>query len=143
MNPRVIFYDVAPDAWDARVFKLAAGAWERNAKMLVVVEGDERAEALDGFLWTHREEVFLPHEWHRQGHELEDAEARILITTEEANPHGATLLVLDRPASLEFAMEFDVVMDVVDRRSDERLAASRERFKAWRDRGITPEHREG
>ena len=142
MNPDVIFYDVDPQGWDARVFKLAAAAWERNStKLLILVEGDERAEALDTFLWTHREEVFLPHEWVRPGQELQDAEARVLITTEEANPHGARLLVLDRPASLEFAATFDVVMDVVDRRSEERLSASRERFKAWRDRGVTPAHK--
>jgi DNA polymerase-3 subunit chi len=142
MNPKVVFYDVEPEAWDAQIHKLAAAAWDRGSKMMILVDGPERAKAVDGFLWTLREEVFLPHEVVRPGQPLRDEEARVLISEDETHPQGATLLVQDHPSSMEFALRFEVVMDVVDRRSDERTAASRARYKAWRDRGITPEHLE-
>lgn len=142
MNPKVVFYDVEPDAWDAWLYKLASAAWERgNARLMILVDGPERAERLDGMLWSFREEAFVPHEVVRDGEPLADADARVLISWKATNPHGATLLALDSPADLDFAASFDVVMDVVDRRSEELLAASRERFKAWRDRGVPPEHR--
>ena len=141
MSPKVVFYDVDPEAWEARIYKLAAAAWERGQRMLILVDGPDRAKALDTFLWTHREDVFIPHEITKTGQPLQDEEARILISDEEAIPEGATLLVQDHPASIRFAMEFEVVMDVVDRRSEERTAASRERYRSWRENGIKPDHR--
>ncbi len=142
MSPRVVFYDVEPDAWEGWIHKLAAAAWERSgARLMVLVDGPERAEVLDGMLWSFREESFLPHEVVREGEPLMDPDARVLISWSQTNPHQANLLALDAPVDLDFAATFEVVMDVVDRRSEERLAASRERFRAWRERGIKPEHR--
>ena len=142
MSPRVVFYDVQPDAWDAWLHKLAAAAWDRTgARLMILVDGPARAEALDTMLWSFRDESFLPHEVVREGQPLADPDARVLISDSPTNPHGANLLALDCPVDLEFAETFDVVMDVVDRRSQERLSASRERFKAWRKRGVSPEHR--
>ena len=142
MNPKVVFYDVAPDAWDAWLHKLASAAWDRTgARLLIMVDGPDRADALDAALWTFREESFLPHEVVRGDAPLTDPDARVLISWDESNPHGANLLALDSPVDLDFASSFEVVMDVVDRRSEERLVASRERFKAWRSRGVSPEHR--
>ncbi|MBD90781.1 MAG: DNA polymerase III subunit chi [Deltaproteobacteria bacterium] len=142
MSPRVVFYDVDPDAWEGWIHKLAAAAWERNGARLMILVGDpERAEEVDQLLWSFREESFLPHEVVHDGQPLTDPEARVLISWNPTNPHQANLLALDAPAELDFASGFEVVMDVVDRRSDERLVASRERFKAWRARGVSPEHR--
>ena len=142
MNPKVVFYDVDPEAWDAWLQKLASAAWDRSgARLMIRVDGPERAEELDALLWSFREESFLPHEVVREGSPLTDKDARVLISWSETNPHGANLLALDSPVELDFASTFEVVMDVVDRRSEERLAASRERFKAWRARGVSPEHR--
>ena len=142
MNPKVVFYDVSPEAWDEEIFKLAAAAWSRGqARLLIVVDGPKRAEDLDAFLWTHREEVFLPHEIAADTGDLMDPSARVLISSSHGHRHGATLLLADRPVPLDFAADFEVVMDVVDHRSDEALEASRARFKAWRQRGVQPEHR--
>ena len=114
MNPKVVFYDVEPDAWDAWLYKLASAAWERgNARLMILVDGPERAERLDGMLWSFREEAFVPHEVVRDGEPLADADARVLISWKATNPHGATLLALDSPADLDFAASFDVVMDVI------------------------------
>jgi DNA polymerase-3 subunit chi len=141
MNPKVVFYDVEPDAWDEWLYKLAAAAWERNgARLMILVDGPERAEVLDAMLWSFREEAFLPHEIVRDAEPLEDSDARVLISWAATNPYGANLLALDSPTDLDFAATFEVVMDVVDHRSEERLAASRERFKAWRARGVPPEY---
>ena len=142
MSPKVVFYDVEPDAWDGWLYKLAAAAWERSgARLLILVDGPDRADALDAMLWSFRDEAFLPHEVVREGQPLADSDARVLISWNASNPHGANLLALDSPTDLDFASTFEVVMDVVDRRSEERLVASRERFKAWRSRGVPPEHR--
>ena len=61
MSPRVVFYDVQPDAWDAWLHKLAAAAWDRTgARLMILVDGPARAEALDTMLWSFRDESFLP-----------------------------------------------------------------------------------
>ena len=142
MNPSVVFYDVPAEAWAAQIFKLAAAAHDRGrVKLLIVVADQERAAQLDDALWTHRQEAFLPHEALVAGQELRDPDTRILIVVEETNPIGATLLIADRPVDLDFAARFHVVMDCVDRRSSELTTASRERFRQWKARGVTPDHR--
>ncbi len=142
MNPRVVFYDVEPDAWDAWIVKLASAAWSRSgARLMIMVDGPERAAEVDRLLWSFTEESFLPHEIVEEENPLSDPDARVLISWSATNPHKANLLALDSPADLDFAATFEVVMDVVDRRSEKRLVSSRERFKAWRERGVTPEHK--
>ncbi|MEE2780272.1 MAG: DNA polymerase III subunit chi [Myxococcota bacterium] len=140
MTNRVVFYDVPPDSRSGQIVRLAEAAWQREKKLLIYCGSHESAQAVDQHLWTASDTSFLPHEVVPPGSGPKDAMARIVIVTAEEDPIGADLLLLLDPASMTFASEFDVVMDWVDHRSPELLAQSRERFRLWRENGITPEH---
>ncbi|MFT7579411.1 MAG: DNA polymerase-3 subunit chi [Myxococcota bacterium] len=140
MNPRVTFYDVAPDARLALVSKLADAAWRRSKPMLIHTADPAEAKAVDNHLWTFREEAFVPHEIAGEG-PLSDPEAKIVIVTQESRPIEASILVQLTPVSPAFAQVFAAIIDIVDHRDDTRLTASRERFKAWRALGVTPTYK--
>lgn len=140
MTDRVVFYDVSPEARSGQVVRLAEAAWQREKKLLIFCGDGGGAQAVDEHLWTASDSSFLPHEVVAPGEKPRDQKARIVIVTAEEDPIGADLLLQLEPASMEFAARFSVVMDWVDHRSPDLLARSRERFKAWRDKGVVPEH---
>ena len=140
MSQRVVFYDVPPEAREAQIVRLAEAAWQREKKLLIYCGSGASAQAVDEHLWTASDSSFLPHEIVAPGGSPKDDKARIVIVTTEEDPLGADLLLLLEPASMSFATEFDVVMDWVDHRSPELLVKSRERFRIWREHGVTPEH---
>lgn len=143
MTASVTFYDEAPEQRDRRIFVLAEAAWERGRKLLVHCESAARARELDETLWTLRQESFVPHEHVPPGDRPRDPEARVVLVDGEHDPIGAEVLVQDGPTSPDFAGRYGWVIDFVDHRDAERLQASRERFRAWRDRGLRPGYQRG
>ncbi|TNF36066.1 MAG: DNA polymerase III subunit chi [Deltaproteobacteria bacterium] len=139
MSPRVTFYDVAPDGRWPTALRMVDGAARKGLPIIVHCADPREAHAFDEHLWTFRDEAFLPHEIANSAEELRDAEARIVIVTAEARPIPATILVQLTPASDAYARTFDHVIDLVDHRDPGLLQASRERFRAWRDAGVTVE----
>jgi DNA polymerase-3 subunit chi len=135
---RVVFYDIAPTDRFAFAAKMAAAAWDKKKKLVLRCHPDE-VERLDTFLWTFKEESFLPHEVWRSGTPPKDAEAKILLVTSDECPQPADILLQLAPMSLEVARTFETVIDVVDHQDEGRLAASRARYKAWVDMGKKPE----
>ncbi|PKN55857.1 MAG: hypothetical protein CVU56_19160 [Deltaproteobacteria bacterium HGW-Deltaproteobacteria-14] len=136
MTPRVTFYDVPPEGRWPLVVHMAEAALRKGKQLLVHCADPGEARALDAHLWTFRDEAFLPHEIANRAEELVDAEAQLVIVTAEARPIPATVLLQLTPASEAFARGFESVIDVVDHRDPALLAASRERYKVWRDSGV-------
>jgi len=134
---RVTFYDIAPEHTLALAAKLAQAAWDKDKRLLIRVSDPQAARALDDHLWTFRDESFVPHEVYDGA--LADARARIVITTRDERPIEADILLQLAPAELGFATGFDTVIDLVDHGDEARLAASRQRFRAWSDAGSRPE----
>lgn len=137
LPPKVHFYDLAPDKQWGMVFKLADAAWRRETHVLIHCGDEAEARALDDFLWTVEDDAFVPHE-RLAGDGLEDPDARVVIVTEEVAPIAQAVLIQLAPVGVAFARQFETVIDFVDHRDEARLQASRERFKAWREAGITP-----
>ena len=141
MTTRVVFYDVATAARAPRIHRLVEAAWERRKRLLIHCADATAARALDEGLWCHDDTSFLPHEVVAPGGRPRDADARVVIVYAEEDPISAELLLQVDPVSLDFAASFDVVIDWVDHRSPPQLEESRARFRAWRDKGLVPEHR--
>lgn len=139
--PRVTFYDVDPAGRPALVVRLVEHAASKGRRLLVHCGDDATARALDDYLWTYREEAFIPHEVADAAQLLVDPEARVVLTTREEAVIPAEVLLLEAPASIEFARRFGVVIEIVDRRTQEAHAASRSRFAAWREVGVKPDYR--
>jgi DNA polymerase-3 subunit chi len=134
----VTFYDVAADAQTPLIAGLAEAGWRKGRKVLILAADEAAGRALDEALWTWRDETFLPHELVLPGRTPVDEQARVVIVTAEEDPIGADVLLQAAPAATGFAARFAAVVDIIDRRSEAALEASRARFKVWRDLGLKP-----
>ncbi len=136
--PKVTFYDIAPEQVLALVAKLAQAAWDKEKRLVIRCSDPHQAKAVDDHLWTFRDESFIPHEV-VDGGALRDPHARIVITTRDEQPIAGDILLQLAPTELGFAATFAHVIDLVDHADEARLAASRQRYRAWAESGGKPE----
>jgi len=133
-----IFHDTSPGQQDRKLFEIVEHAFNNHMNVLVYAPSEERAEALDRFLWILKQEAFIPHK--RFLRNDPDPSVTIAIATSEINPVEAKILIADGHCSFEFADSFDTVHEFVNRSSPEIHAACRERFRAYRAKNIPVEH---
>lgn len=140
-GPRVTFYDVLPDGRYPLIAKMAEHAFGKGKRLLVHCQDEAVARELDEYLWLFRDDAFIPHEFVPRGATPADPDACVVLVDREEDPIGAEVLVMEHPASMDFAKAYTSVIDMVDHRDPARLAESRERFKRWRDHEVEPRYR--
>jgi DNA polymerase IIIc chi subunit len=123
---------------DRKLFDIVEQAYARREKVVVFARDNERAAAIDRFLWILRQESFVPHKIFTAPESAPSVP--VAIVTAEMNPIGADVLVADGHCSLDFAEGFGVVHEFVDRSSPRLQALCRERFREYRARNIPVEH---
>jgi DNA polymerase-3 subunit chi len=136
---RVDFY-VLPETTDegplptaCRLCEKAAGSGKR---VHVHAADEDTAREFDRLLWIYKQGGFVAHE--RLGASANPGPAAVLIGPGEPLPSHRDVLLnlgIEVPA---FFDRFERVLEIVHGDAAAR-AASRERFKFYRDRGITPE----
>jgi len=136
--PRIDFY-VLPDQRDngraLLACRLADKAYNLGHTVYLLTASEVQAAVLDDLLWTFRQDSFIPHE-------------RYPLAGEESSPVliGATLpaevnrqVLINYTDGLPEGFErFERVVELVDSQP-EVLAKSRERFRQYREKGLTPE----
>ena len=108
----------------------------QGARVLVVVQDDNQGVTLDQFMWTWKKGSFVPHVYDNGA--VECLDEPVVITTREENANGARVLVAGRPCSLDFARQFEVVLDFAEVYDETLREASRNRFRAFREAGLAP-----
>src|SRR5687767_11682470 len=140
MPPRVDFYVLEEASDTARlrfVCRLAEKIWLQSHKICIATATLEEAQALDSLLWTFRDPAFVPHELATPASKASD-DAPILIATEALPDAGCQVLInLKDEVPAEFE-RFERIAEPIDGEPNRRKRG-RERFKHYRDRGITPE----
>jgi DNA polymerase-3 subunit chi len=136
--PRVSFY-VLPgsDERDRRVLacRLVEKAWHADHRVFVALDDADAAREFDELLWQFSDIGFVPHAL------LGDAAAaaapvRIGTVAEAVGEAGVLVnLSASLPADPE---RFERIVEVIDG-EDRRRREGRERFRAYRDRGMMPE----
>jgi len=136
--PRIDFY-VLPDQKDNGRALLACRvtdkAYSLGHTVYILTTSEAQAAALDDLLWTFRQDSFIPHErYPLAGEESSpvlvgmalpaEVDAQVLINFTDVLPEGFE--------------RFQRVVELVDQHP-EGLAKSRERFRQYRERGLTPE----
>ncbi|MBL8260136.1 MAG: DNA polymerase III subunit chi [Candidatus Competibacteraceae bacterium] len=135
---RVDFYVLSDQKDNGRALlacRLIDKAYNLGHSVYLLAASGPQAGALDDLLWTFRQDSFIPHE--RYPLEGED-DSPVLIGTALPDDRMAQVLInlSDRlPEGLE---RFERIVELVDQHP-EVLAASRERFRQYRERGLTPE----
>ena len=141
-SPKVDFYVLAGSAPDARLrfaCRLAEKAWLRRHRVRVQLEPGGELEAFDRMLWTYSDRSFVPH---RRAGAPDDAPATappavVLADTGAADEADGDVLI-NLAAGLPPALErWSRIAEVVDADAGRRQVG-RERFRAYRGRGLEP-----
>jgi DNA polymerase-3 subunit chi len=83
-----LFYHLERRSLDEILPGLLEKSLQRGWKALVRCDTADRADALDGLLWTYDDQSFLPH---AQAGDGEASRQPVLITVEEGNPNSAEI----------------------------------------------------
>ena len=132
---RIEFYVLSSTGLSERrraACQLAQKAW--RAGLPVFLRGSDAAECseLDELLWHFKRESFIPHSLY---HEQPEAPVVIGLDEQPRQPQGVLINLSD---SLSPHIErFSRVIEIVNQ-EPERLAACRENFRIYRQRGFDP-----
>lgn len=87
----VLFYHLQNISLERALPSLLEKSLQRGWRVVVQSGSDERADALDGHLWTYSDDSFLPHTTWRA---RDAADQPIVLTAGEGNPNGAQVRFL-------------------------------------------------
>ena len=127
------FYHLERPGRDQALPELLEKTLQRGWRALVRTGAPERVEHLDGWLWSYREDSFLPH---AAADDPQAARQPILITTGFENPNGADALFLvdgAEPGELDGYQRCVVLFDGGD---PEQVALARRQWSAAKGRGL-------
>jgi DNA polymerase-3 subunit chi len=128
----VWFYHLERSALDQVLPDLLTKTLARGWKALVRAPDAERIEHLDGWLWSWRDDSFLPH---GTADEPQAERQPILLTTGPGNPNGAQALFLIDGAEAGELDGFERCILLFDGRDEAATAEARERWRAFKAEG--------
>jgi DNA polymerase-3 subunit chi len=128
----VWFYHLERTGLDQALPELLEKTLQRGWKAIVRSGSADRLEHLDGWLWSYREDSFLPH---GLDSEPEAARQPVLLTTGEANPNGAEALFLIDGAEPGALDGYARALVLFDGRDDSQLAVARKQWSALKKAG--------
>lgn len=135
---RVDFY-VLPDQKDngraLLACRLIDKAYNLGHTLYLLAASEAQAAALDDLLWTFRQDSFIPHE--RYPLTGQDDSPILIGTCLPADRTAQVLINFTNQLPEGFA-RYERVIELVDQ-TPEVLARSRERFRQYREHGLTPE----
>lgn len=130
----VLFYHLQDRTLEQVLPTLLEKSRERGWRVVVQASSEERVEALDGHLWTYRDDSFLPHATWRSA----DADDEpILLTLDDSNPNQASVrfLVDDAPVPAD-GERYERIVVIFDGNDDDALARARVAWSATKARGF-------
>jgi DNA polymerase-3 subunit chi len=129
----VWFYHLERTGLDQALPELLEKTLQRGWKAVVRTPQPARIEHLDGWLWTYREDSFLPH---APADEPNAARQPVLLTTGQDNANAADALFLvdgAEPGELSGYARCVVLFDGAD---DAQLALARRQWAEVKGRGL-------
>jgi len=130
----MLFYHLERQPVAQALVALLERSLDRNWRVVVQTVSDERLEALDSHLWTYRDDSFLPHGTFR---EPNAAAQPVLLTTDTANPNGATVRFLIDGAPLpEDAESYERIVLMFDGNDPDAVDEARQRWREARAKGF-------
>lgn len=114
--------------------RLAEKAYGLGHRVYIHTRSPEQARELDDLLWTFRQNSFVPHALLPFE---EDDSPPVFIGWEDKPGVQAEVLINLTHEVPAFFQRFERVAELVDQ-EPQTLAKSRERFRYYRDQGLTP-----
>ena len=129
----VLFYHLQNMPLEKVLPPLLEKSLARGWRVVVQASSEERVDALDGHLWTYRDDSFLPHATWRAA---DAAEQPVLLTIDAANPNRAQVRFLVDNASVpDDAAQYERLVLVFDGDDDDALAQARSAWSASKAQG--------
>ena len=128
----VWFYHLERTSLDQALPELLEKTLARGWKALVRADAPERIEHLDGWLWSYRDDSFLPH---GVDHEPMADRQPILLTTRMENANAAEALFLIDGADAGSLDGYARCILLFDGRDEAALAQARRQWSAFRKDG--------
>lgn len=129
----VWFYHLERTALDQALPELLERTLARGWRALVRTSSKDRIDHLDGWLWSYRDDSFLPH---GPTDEPQAARQPILLTTGLDNPNDAQALFLIDGAEVGSLEAYERCILLFDGRDDAATALARERWKVFKAGGL-------
>lgn len=126
------FYHLERSALDQVLPELLEKTLARGWRALVRSAVPERLEHLDGWLWSWRDDAFLPH---GLAEEPQAARQPVLLTTGEGNDNGAQALFLIDGAAPPALDGYERCLILFDGRDEDAVKGARERWKTLKAKG--------
>ena len=130
----ILFYHLQSQKLEGVLTPLLEKSLERGWKVVVQGASEERIEALDAYLWTYRDDGFLPHGTWREP----DAAAQpVLLTLTDSNPNAAQVRFLIEGAAVPAdANSYARIVLVFDGDDDDAVAAARAQWGDAKAKGF-------
>ena len=130
----MLFYHLLRQPLERVLPSLLERCLERKWRVVVQASSEERIEALDAYLWTYRDDGFLPHGTARDG---EAAAQPIFLTAVEHNPNGANVrFLIDGAAVPADAAAYARIVLIFDGEDEDAVAAARTHWNAAKQQGF-------
>ena len=130
----LLFYHLHRQPIEKVLPSLLERSLQRGWRVIVQAATDERIEALDAYLWTYRDDGFLPH---GTAKESEAALQPVLLTTSDDNPNGANVrFLIDGAAVPEDAANYQRIVLLFDGEDDDAVAAARAHWSDAKAKGF-------
>jgi DNA polymerase-3 subunit chi len=128
----VWFYHLERTGLDQALPELLDKTLSRGWKAIVRSSSPDRLEHLDGWLWSWRDDSFLPH---GLAEEPYAARQPVLLTTGEANPNGAEALFLIDGAEPGNLQGYARALILFDGKDEGQLGLARAQWKVLKGQG--------
>ena len=129
----VWFYHLERTGLDQAVPELLEKTLQKGWRALVRTQDRQRIEHLDTWLWTYRDESFLPH---APADEPGASRQPVLLTTAMENPNGAQALFLVDGAEPGDLAGYTRCMVLFDGADEGQLTTARSQWKAVKAMGL-------
>ncbi len=123
----ILFYHLERQPLERVLPVLLEKTLERGWRAVVQTTSQDYADALDGHLWTYREDSFLPH---GRASERDARRFPVVITADATNPNGAQVRFLVEGAAPPDARGYDRMVLLFDGGDADALASARAQWKA-------------
>jgi DNA polymerase-3 subunit chi len=128
----VWFYHLERTSLDQALPELLEKTLARGWRALVRSTARERVEHLDGWLWSYRDDSFLPH---GRADEPQAERQPVLITTAMENPNAANALFLIDGAEPGDVAGYERCVLLFDGRDEAAVAVARGRWSGFKAAG--------
>jgi DNA polymerase-3 subunit chi len=130
----VLFYHLQNRTLESVLPPLLEKSLERGWRVAIQAGSEERAEALDGHLWTYREDSFLPHGTWR---DADAADQPVVLMVDEGNPNRANIRFLVDNTSLPAdCAAYERVVLIFNGDDDDALSQARAAWSEGKTKGF-------